>query len=61
MIWPWKHRGRDSERKLAAADERKAASEQLAATSRRIHAGLLHQLELNGFSEMLQQAMGGRH
>lgn len=69
-MWPWSQHRRDVEaanREAAEASRRKRDSEaglrsaeRLAEQSRSVSAAWRRQVDLNGFTELLQQAMGRR-
>ncbi|KIU18333.1 DUF7620 family protein [Mycolicibacterium llatzerense] len=50
----------DAEARAAAAEEQVRASQVLAAQSRNITARLVHEVEKNGWTELLQHAWGAR-
>lgn len=66
LLW-WRHE-KDAERRntiardhqVEQAQQRRRAAESLAAHSRRTSAELNHEVELNGFTEMMQKAWGSR-
>lgn len=60
MKWPWKRRGEVLRRQVAETEKRQKLAEQLAEHSVRVSAALRREIEKNGFTELLQQAMGGR-
>lgn len=70
MMWPWqRHRAEvvqarsdraDAVEQARAAEFRREAAERLAARSRSVTAKLRFEIDKNGFTEMLQHAMGGR-
>ncbi|QDH92468.1 hypothetical protein SEA_DMITRI_25 [Gordonia phage Dmitri] len=66
ILW-WRHEKDVERRNTIARDEqvevsraRRQAAESLAAHSRRTSAELNHEVELNGFTEMMQKAWGSR-
>ncbi len=59
-MWPWSRRVAEAQRQLAEAEERNRNAERLAQQSRKISAQLRHEVRKNGFTELLQHAMGGR-
>ena len=70
MTWPWERHKRDkldarrraeaAEKRALAASRRMALAEKQAAQSRQVTAKLRKQIELNGWTELLQSAWGGR-
>lgn len=59
MGWPWRRVAED-ERRLAETEERRKAAEQLVQKSRQITAELRREVRRNHFTELLQEAWGGR-
>lgn len=70
MTWPWerhkrdqldaRHRADAAEKRALAAARRRALAEKQAAQSRQVTARLRQQIELNGWTELLQAAWGKR-
>lgn len=56
-MWPWQ-RVAEAERHAEAAQESRKAVDQLAKHSREVTAKYRDAVRANGFTEMLQQAMG---
>lgn len=59
MKWPWSRRA-EVELQLAETEKRRRVAEQLAEHSVKVSQALRREIEKNGFTELLQQAMGGR-
>ena len=70
MSWPWQRHRRDqldaqhrvdaAERRALAASRRKALAKKQAAQSRQVTTNLRKQIEKNGWTELLENAWGGR-
>lgn len=70
MMWPWKRQQLAIERvnrevaqaaaEKAAAERRREDARKQAVRSNAVTARLRREIEKNGFTELLQQAMGGR-
>ena len=59
-MWPWGSRVAEEERRLAETEEKQRAAEQLVQKSRQITAELRREVRKNHFTELLQEAWGGR-
>lgn len=59
MKWPWAKRAEVLEQ-LAETEKRQKVAEQLAEHSIKVSQALRREIAKNGFTELLQQAMGGR-
>lgn len=59
MRWPWK-RQRDAKKQDRAAEARLVNAKKLAGEARVVTARLRSEIEKNGFTELFQQAIGGR-
>lgn len=59
MKWPWSKRAEVLEQ-LAETEKRQKVAEALAEHSVKVTQALRREIEKNGFTELLQQAMGGR-
>lgn len=59
MMWPW-GRVAEEERRLAEAEEKQRAAEKLVQKSRQVTAELRREVRKNHFTELLQEAWGGR-
>lgn len=58
-MWPW-GRVAEEERRLAETEEKQRAAEQLVQKSRQVTAELRREVRKNHFTELLQEAWGGR-
>lgn len=58
--WPWATRVADAVQQEAQAEDRRRSADQLVEQSRWVSASLRHELAKNGWTDLLQQAMGGR-
>ena len=69
-MWPWNRQHREIERahqrldravgEAARAEDRAKATQRLVIQSRAVSARLRHEIDRNGWTEMLQHAMRGR-
>lgn len=60
MIWPWRGNVVAAQLKEAEAEQRGVAADRLVEQSQRSAGALRRELAKNGWTDLLQQAMGGR-
>ncbi|MCV7255705.1 hypothetical protein H7J86_26420 [Mycobacterium hackensackense] len=56
-MWPWRRRVAEAEQQLAEAQERKRGVDELVNQSRRVTNRMRQEIEKNGFTDLLTQAM----
>lgn len=60
MRHPWKRQLEQFDKKVEESRARRRAVEQLAEQARKASTSLSRKVDKNGFTDLLQQAMGGR-